>query len=166
LIAFLAVQVCVNPRTFDALILLGGRVRRFPISLRIPPESSEGMCQCGWWFGSREGLLEFVEGHSENTHCQFPYCELLNENFATLETTVIEPARKERAKSEAVELGSTMLTVQVLWACHAFNARPEEAAKRVVTDLFEQLSRGGSVSVHVTSSDGTECTLDVAAESR
>ena len=77
-----------------------------------------------------------------------------------------EPAKNERAKSEAVEPKSTMLTVQVLWACHAFNATPEEAAKRVVTDLFEQLSRGGSVSVHVTSSDGRERTLDVAVESR
>jgi hypothetical protein len=111
-------------------------------------------------------LPKFVQGHSENTHCQFPYCELLNENLATLETTVTEPAKNERAKSEAVEPKSTMLTVQVLWACHAFNATPEEAAKRVVTDLFEQLSRGGSVSVHVASSDGTERTLDVAVESR
>jgi hypothetical protein len=91
---------------------------------------------------------------------------LPNENLATLETTVTEPAKNERAKSEAVEPKSTMLTVQVLWACHAFNATPEQAAKRVVTDLFEHLSRGGSVSVHVTSSDGREHTLDVVAESR
>jgi len=72
----------------------------------------------------------------------------------------------ERSKSDAVEQKSTMLTVQVLWACHAFNATPEQAAKRVVTDLFGHLSRGGSVSVNVTSPDGTERTLDVAAESR
>jgi hypothetical protein len=91
---------------------------------------------------------------------------LLNENFATLEATVIKPTKSERADSEAVGQKSTMLTVQVLWACHAFNATPEEAAKRVVTDLFEQLSSGGSVSVHIASSDGTERTLDVAAESR
>lgn len=77
-----------------------------------------------------------------------------------------ERAKKERAKSEVLEPKSTMLTVQVLWACHAFNATAEEAAKRVVTDLFEQLFRGGSVSVHVTSSDGTERTLDAAVESR
>jgi len=79
---------------------------------------------------------------------------------------VTEPAKNERAKSEAVQPKSTMLIVQVLWACHAFNATPEQAAKRVVTDLFEHLSRGGSVSVHVTSSDGREHTLDVVAESR
>jgi hypothetical protein len=91
---------------------------------------------------------------------------LLNENFATLEKTVREPTKKEHAKSEAVGQKSTMLTVQVLWACHAFNAAPEQAAKRVVTDLFEHLSRGGSVSVHVATSDGTERTLDVAAESQ
>ncbi len=75
-------------------------------------------------------------------------------------------AKKKRAKSEAVERKSTMLTVQVLWACQAFNATPEEAAQQVVTDLFDQLARGGSVSVHVGSSDGTERTLDVAVESR
>ena len=77
-----------------------------------------------------------------------------------------EPATNERAKSEAVEPKSTMLTAQVLWACHAFNATPEEAATRVITDLYEHLSRGGTVSVNVTSSDGTERTLDVAVESR
>ncbi len=77
-----------------------------------------------------------------------------------------ERVKNERAKSEAVEPKSMMLTVQVLWACHAFNATPEQAAKTVVTDLFEHLSRGGSVSVHVTSSDGRERTLEVAAQSR
>ncbi len=77
-----------------------------------------------------------------------------------------EPAKNERAKSEAVEQQSIMLTVQVLWACHAWNTTPKEAAKQVVADLFEHLSRGGSVSVHVTSSDGREHTLDVVAESR
>ena len=77
-----------------------------------------------------------------------------------------EPAKNDRAKSEAIKPKSTMLTVQVLWACHAFNATPEQAAKRVVTDLFEHLSRGGNVSVHVASSDGTQRTLDVAVESR
>jgi len=166
LIAFLAVQVGVNPRTLDALVLLRGFVRSFPIALAIPPQPGEGKRESGWRFGRFERLAKFVQCHSENTHCQFPYCELLNENLATLETTVTEPAKNERAKSEAVEPKSTMLTVQVLWACHAFNATPEEAAKRVVTDLFEQLSRGGSVSVHVASSDGREHTLDVVAESR
>jgi hypothetical protein len=60
---------------------------------------------------------------------------------------VIEPAKKERAKSEAVEKKSTLLTVQVLWGCHAWNATPKQAAKQVVTDLFEHLARGGSVTV-------------------
>jgi hypothetical protein len=88
---------------------------------------------------------------------------LLNKNFATLETTVTEPAKKKPAQSEAVEKKSTMLTVQVLWGCHAFNATPEEAAKQVVTDLYAQLSRGGSVSVRVEDVDGTEHTLEVTA---
>ena len=52
-----------------------------------------------------------------------------------------EPAKNERAKSEAVEPKSTMLTVQVLWACHAWNTTPEEAAKQVVADLYEHLKR-------------------------
>jgi hypothetical protein len=91
---------------------------------------------------------------------------LLNENFATLEVTVTEPAKKERAKSEAVEQKSTMLTVRVLWGCEAYNATPEEAAQRVVSDLFEELSRGGSVSVHVEESGGKEHTLDVTARRR
>jgi len=76
---------------------------------------------------------------------------LLNENLATLETTVTEPAKKT----------SVMLTVQVLWACHAWNTTPEEAAKQVVADLFDHLSRGGNVSVHVAESGGKEYTLEV-----
>lgn len=72
-----------------------------------------------------------------------------------------EPAKKERAKSEAVEQKSTMLTVQVLWGCQAYNATPEEAAKRVVADLFERLLQGGSVSVHVAELGNKEYTLEV-----
>jgi len=78
----------------------------------------------------------------------------------------MEPAKQEPLESEAVEQKSIMLTVQVLWACHAWNATPEEAAKQVVADLFDHLSSGGSVSVHVASSDGAERTLDVATRSR
>ena len=74
-----------------------------------------------------------------------------------------EPADKKRAKSDAVKQKSTMLTVQVLWACHAWNATAEQAAKQVVADLYERLSGGGSVSVHVEESDGTEHTLEVTA---
>jgi len=76
---------------------------------------------------------------------------------------VVEQPKKERAESEAVEQKSTMLTVQVLWACHAFNATPEEAARQVVADLFDQLSRGGSVSVCVTGMGGEEHMLEVRA---
>ena len=76
---------------------------------------------------------------------------------------MMEPADKERTKSETVEEKSTMLTVQVLWACHAFNATPKEAAQQVVTDLFELLARGGSVTVHIEELDGKEHTLEVTA---
>lgn len=75
----------------------------------------------------------------------------------------MEPAKQERLESEAVEQQSIMLTVQVLWACHAWNATPEEAAKQVVADLLDHLSRGGSVSVHVAESGGKEHTIEAAA---
>jgi hypothetical protein len=74
-----------------------------------------------------------------------------------------EPAKRDRAESEAVERRSTMLTVKVLWGCHAWNATPEEAARQVVADLYEHLSRGGSVSVHVEELGGTEYMLEVTA---
>lgn len=77
-----------------------------------------------------------------------------------------EQPKKERAESETVEKKSTMLTVQVLWACHVWNATPEEAGQQVVADLFDQLARGGSVSVHVAELGGEEFTLEVTANTR
>ena len=74
-----------------------------------------------------------------------------------------EPAKKESVNTEAVEEKSTMLTVRVLWACHAFNATPKEAAQQVVADLFDLLARGGSVSVHIEELDGAEYTREVTA---
>ena len=76
---------------------------------------------------------------------------------------MVEQPKKERAESEAVEQKRTLLTVQVLWGCHAFNATPEEAARTVVADLYELLSRGGSVTVHIEDADGSERTLEVSA---
>jgi hypothetical protein len=76
---------------------------------------------------------------------------------------VVEQAKSKPAQSEAVEKKSTMLTVQVLWVCQAFNASPEEAARQVVSDLYEQLSRGGTVTVHIEDADGREHTLEVSA---
>lgn len=76
---------------------------------------------------------------------------------------MIESAKNEPADSEAVTQKSTMLTAQVLWACHAWNATPEEAARQVVADLFDLLARGGSVSVRVEGLDGTTRTLEVTA---
>ena len=75
-----------------------------------------------------------------------------------------EPAKKASVNTEAVEPKSRMLTVQVIWACHAFNATPEEAAKQVVADLFDLLARGGSVSVHIEELDGKEHLLEVTAK--
>jgi hypothetical protein len=88
---------------------------------------------------------------------------LLNENLATLERTVTEQAKKECATSEGDEQKRPLLTVQVLWGCQAWNATPEEAARTVVADLYELLSRGGSVSVHIEEADGKERTLEVSA---
>lgn len=77
-----------------------------------------------------------------------------------------QPVKKERAESEAVEQNSAILIVQALWGCYAFNASPEQAARQVVTDLYEHLSRGGKVSVHVEGSDGREYVLEVTANTR
>ena len=76
---------------------------------------------------------------------------------------MVKQAKSKPAQSEAVEKKSTMLTVQVLWVCQAFNASPEEAARQVVSDLYEQLSRGGTVTVHIEDADGREHTLEVSA---
>ena len=73
-----------------------------------------------------------------------------------------EPAKKTSVNAEAIKQQSIMLTVQVLWACHAWNTTPEEAAKQIVADLYAHLSRGGTVSVSVEGLDG-EHTLEVTA---
>jgi len=86
---------------------------------------------------------------------------LLSKNLATLEENGIGPAKQERTKSNAVEPKSAMLTAQVLWAAHAFNATPQAA--KVVADLFDVLGRGGTVSVRVEGLDGGEHTLEVTA---
>jgi hypothetical protein len=76
---------------------------------------------------------------------------------------VMQPAKKELAESEAVKQKSTVLIAQVSWCAHAWNATPEEAAEQVVADLYEHLSRGGSVSVRVTGMGGEEYTVEVGA---
>jgi hypothetical protein len=73
----------------------------------------------------------------------------------------MEPAKKERGESEAVEQKIAMSVVQVVWGGYAFNASPEQAAKQIVTDLYEHLSRGGSMQVNVADSHGS--TLEVTA---
>jgi hypothetical protein len=107
-------------------------------------------------------IAECVQGHSEIPAVDSLIVSCPRE-FATLETIVGEPAKKKSVNTEGVENKSTMLTVQVLWACQAFNATPEEAAQQVVADLFNLLVRGGSVSVHVEELGGKEYTLEVTA---
>ena len=74
-----------------------------------------------------------------------------------------EPARKERIEDDAVEQNIAMSIVQVVWGGYSFNALPEQAAKQFVADLYEHLSRGGKVSVHVEALDGMEHALQVTA---
>jgi len=65
LITFLAMQVGVNPRPFDALVPLGGLVCPPPIALAIPPQTSERVRESVWQFGRYERLAKVVYGHSE-----------------------------------------------------------------------------------------------------
>ena len=74
-----------------------------------------------------------------------------------------EPAKKERLESEGLKQKSSVLIAQVSWCAHAWNATPEEAAQQVVADLFDQLARGGSVSVRVTGMGGEEHTVETTA---
>lgn len=74
-----------------------------------------------------------------------------------------ELAKKERFESEAIEQKSTMLTAQLLWACHAWNVTPLEAAQQVVAALFDLLARGGSVPVRIEELGGRECVVEVTA---
>jgi len=56
-----------------------------------------------------------------------------------------------------------VLLAQVSWCAHAWNATPEQAARQIVTDLFEHLSNGGTVSVRVEGLEGSEHTIEVSA---
>ena len=75
----------------------------------------------------------------------------------------MERAKNESLTSEAVKQKSTWLNVRLLWGCDAWNVTPEQAAQQVVADLYEHLSRGGSVQVHVADSHGREYTLQTTA---
>src|SRR5215469_711172 len=45
LVAFLAMEVGVDPGTFDAFVLLGRLVCPGPVALSVPPESQERKCE-------------------------------------------------------------------------------------------------------------------------
>jgi hypothetical protein len=74
-----------------------------------------------------------------------------------------EQAGKQRATSEFAEQKRAVLTVKVIWGCQAYNATTAEAARTVVADLYEQLSKGGTVTVHIEDADGKEYTHLVSA---
>jgi hypothetical protein len=76
---------------------------------------------------------------------------------------MMEPTDRERLQSQAVEQQIAMSIIQVAWGGYSFNASPEQAAKQFVADLYEHLSRGGKVSVHVEALDGTEYSLEATA---
>lgn len=75
----------------------------------------------------------------------------------------MEPVKKEHFESAAVKQKYAMLTTQIVLAAHAWNVTPEQAGTQIVADLYEHLSRGGSVTVHVTGMSGEEYTLEVRA---
>ena len=75
----------------------------------------------------------------------------------------MHPTKQEHTESEAVQQKSAMSIVQVVWDGYSFNASSEQAAKQFVADLYEHLSRGGNVSVHVEALDGTEYSLEATA---
>ena len=74
-----------------------------------------------------------------------------------------EPQERERSESEAVKQKRTFLTTRLMWCGNAWNASPEQAAQQTVADLYEHLSRGGTVSVRIEDSGGKEHTLEVGA---
>jgi hypothetical protein len=67
---------------------------------------------------------------------------------------------------ESSSFGLPLLRCRAEARCEASNATPEQAARRVVADLFDQLARGGSVSVHVEELGGNEHTVEVTANTR
>ena len=71
--------------------------------------------------------------------------------------------KMEGTTPEAVEQKSAFVTAQVLWCGNAWNASPKEAAEQVVADLYEHLSRGGSVTVRVSGMEGEEYAVEAGA---
>lgn len=68
LIAFLAMEIRMHPRTLDAFVLLCGFVRSFPVALGVPSQPGKGVSESGWRLGRSEGLTEIVQGHLQPTH--------------------------------------------------------------------------------------------------
>jgi hypothetical protein len=63
LIAFLAMQVGVYPRSLDAFVLLCGFVRPRPIAFGIPPQPGKGVRESAWRLARSERLAKIVQGH-------------------------------------------------------------------------------------------------------
>lgn len=61
-----------------------------------------------------------------------------------------------------------MKTITVLWSCEVHNVKTsEEAAQKVVDDLYRQLASGGSVPVEIRENDQVdviEITVEVDAQ--
>jgi len=62
-ITFLAMQVCVHPRTIRPFVLLGRFVGTCPVAFGVPPESSESVGESRWRGGLAEWVAEFVQIH-------------------------------------------------------------------------------------------------------
>lgn len=77
-----------------------------------------------------------------------------------------EQTKKQHTILEPAEQKKSVLTVQVIWGCQAYNATTAEAARTVVADLYEQLSKGGTVTVRIEDADGKEYTRLVSHDPR
>ena len=62
-VAFLAMQVGVDPRGAGTFVLLRRFVGGLPIALRVPPQRRERMIQCPWRTIALQRFAEVIEGH-------------------------------------------------------------------------------------------------------
>jgi hypothetical protein len=113
-------------------------------------------------FRSRDGIAEVAQGHPEIAAVGSIIGSCSARVWRLWEKTLTEPSKKERAKPASKKKEHDVSRAGAL-GVSCVNANPEEAARQVVTDLFEHLSRGGSVSMHVEEPDGKAYTFEVSA---
>ncbi len=122
----------MNPRTLDTFILLSAFVRLRPITLRIPPKSSEGVRESGWRFSLGERLAEFVQGHNV-VNCIDEAVASSGLNFAC--------KRQERAmkQTKGFELPASFVVTVSLAGTEIVPAPPAENDILTVAEVAELL---------------------------